>query len=37
MEDIYWRVFGTMFVTNNKIPTWIMWGFIAKSKGIDIN
>jgi hypothetical protein len=24
MEDIYWRVFGTMFVTNNKIPTWIM-------------
>jgi hypothetical protein len=37
MEDIYWRVFRTNIVTNNEIPTWIVHGFIARSKGHPIN
>jgi len=37
IEEIYWRVFGTSSVTNNEIPTWIVCGFIAQIKGIDIN
>jgi hypothetical protein len=24
MEEIYWRVFGTTFVTNYEMPTWIV-------------
>jgi hypothetical protein len=30
-------VFGTNIVTNNEVLAWIMCGFIAQSKGIDIN
>jgi hypothetical protein len=37
IEEIYWMVFGTNSVTNNEIPTWIMCGFIAQGKGVDIN
>jgi hypothetical protein len=37
MEDIYWRAFGTTFVMNNEMPAWIVRGFIAESKGININ
>jgi hypothetical protein len=37
MEDIYWKVFGTNTITNNEIPTWIVCGFIAHSKGCPIN
>jgi len=37
MEEIYWRVFGTTYVTNYEMNAWIVRGFIAKSKGIDIN
>jgi hypothetical protein len=37
IEEIYWKVFGTSSVTNNEIPTWIVHGFIAQGKGIDIN
>jgi hypothetical protein len=24
MEDIYWRVFGIMYITNNEMITWIV-------------
>jgi hypothetical protein len=37
MEDIYWRVFGTSIVTNNKVPLWIVRGYIAQTKNIEIN
>jgi hypothetical protein len=30
-------VFGTSNVTNNEILTWIVHGFIAQGKGVDIN
>jgi hypothetical protein len=33
IEEIYWRVFRT----NNEIHAWIVCGFIAQSKGVDIN
>ncbi len=37
IEEIYWTMFGTSSVTNNEIPTWIVRGFIAQGKGVDIN
>ncbi len=37
MEDIYWRVFGTSIVTNNEVPLWIVRGYIAQMKNIEIN
>jgi hypothetical protein len=37
IEEIYWKVFGTSSATNNEIPTWIVHGFIAQGKGVDIN
>ncbi len=37
MEDIYWKVFGTTSITNNEMPSWIVCGFIAQSKSIEIN
>jgi hypothetical protein len=37
IEEIYWKVFGTSNVINNEIPTWIVCGFIAQGKGVDIN
>jgi hypothetical protein len=37
LEDIYWRVFGTSTITNNEVLTWIVHGFIAQSKRIEIN
>jgi hypothetical protein len=24
MKDIYWKVFGTTFIANNEMPTWIV-------------
>jgi hypothetical protein len=37
IEEIYWRMFGTSGVTNNEIHAWIVCGFIAQSKGVDIH
>jgi hypothetical protein len=37
IEEIYWKVFGTSNVINNEIPAWIVCGFIAQGKGVDIN
>jgi len=37
VEEIYWKMFGTSSATNNEIPTWIVHGFIAQGKGVDIN
>jgi len=37
IKEIYWKVFGTSSVTNNEISAWIVCGFIAQGKGIDIN
>ncbi len=36
-EEIYWKMFGTISATNNEILTWIVHGFIAQGKGVDIN
>ncbi len=36
IKEINWRVFGISNVTNNEIPTWIVHGFIAQGKGVDI-
>lgn len=37
MEFIYWKVFGIAFIIINEIPTWIVHGFTAQSKSIEIN
>ncbi len=37
MEDIYWRVFGTSIVTNNEVLLWIVQGYFAQTKNIEIN
>jgi hypothetical protein len=34
MEDI---IGGQTSITNNEMPTWIVRGFIAQSKNIEIN
>jgi len=36
IKEIYWREFGISNVTNNEIPTWIVHGFIAQGKDVDI-
>jgi len=35
--NIYWRVFGIEEVTNNEVQGWIVKGYIAKKKKIEIN
>jgi hypothetical protein len=37
LEDIYWRVFGIVTITNNEFHAWIVQGFIAQIKGNPIN
>ncbi len=37
MEDIYQRVFGTCTITDNKVPLWIVYGYIDQTKNIEIN
>ena len=35
--NIYWRVFGMEEVTNNEMQGWIVKGYIAEKKQIEIN